>query len=170
MLSTVNQIRSNVVDNCHWGVANAHLIGYAETRPYPRPAYHARTAFVTDCSGFVSLMAMWSRLANMQGVDIDPSGYAFDGYGNSDTIFDHLPSVELAHTWRGDLVVYGSPGATVHVACLVQGGGKTADPLVVSHGSPAGPQLMTLSGLSSGFGGGVITYKQWIYSGNELPF
>jgi hypothetical protein len=29
---------------------------------------------------------------------------------------------------------------------------------------------MTLSGLSSGFGGGVITYKQWIYSGNELPF
>lgn len=121
MLSTVNQIRSNVVDNCHWGVANAHLIGYAETRPYPRPAYHARTAFVTDCSGFVSLMAMWSRLANMQGVDIDPSGYAFDGYGNSDTIFDHLPSVELAHTWRGDLVVYGRPAppCTSPASCKV---------------------------------------------------
>jgi hypothetical protein len=168
MLKTVNTIRSNMVDNCRWAAANAHLIGYAQVRPYPRPAYRVKIALSTDCSGFVSLMAMWSRLANMQGVDIDPSGYAFNGYGNSDTIFDHLPSVPLARTWRGDLVVYGPPGATVHVACLMQGGGKTADPLVVSHGSAAGPHLMTLSGLSSGFSG-VISYKQWIYSGNDLP-
>lgn len=72
MLETVNEIRRNMADNCHWAVANARLIGPEEIRPYPRPAYHTKTPFSTDCSGFVSLMAMWSQLANMQGADIDP--------------------------------------------------------------------------------------------------
>lgn len=86
----------------------------------------------TDCSGGASLM-------HKQGGGQDPSGYGFNGYGNSETIYQHLRSrrITAREALPGDLVYW--PG---HVCVVYQHG---ADPVLWSHGQEAGPILIYAS-------------------------
>ena len=99
---------------------------------------------------------------------LDPNGYGFNDYGNSDSIDVQLNSIALNQTWRGDLVVYGTEGATQHVSMFLQGGVKFTDPLVVSHGDGQGPTQMSISALNAGFRGMRVAYKQLIPGNNAL--
>jgi hypothetical protein len=155
-IAEVNGRRQAMVDNLDWAVVHRDEFGYEQFRPMLLPPYRALPAgFATDCSGFATLMCMWSHV-------VDPSGFGFGGWGNSDTIDWQLNSIPLSATWRGDMVVYGPIGATQHVAVLIQGGVKFDDPMVVSHGGPAGPTLMKVSDLNSSFPHTLISYKQLI--------
>jgi hypothetical protein len=73
-----------MVSNCLWGVAHHDQIYYAETRPMPIGDPPYTLPVTTDCSGFVTMMAKWSGAA-------DPSGFEFNGYGNTNTILEHSP-------------------------------------------------------------------------------
>lgn len=158
----VNDTRAALVSNLKWAVKNRVRFGYIEARPMVLAPYRAIPAgFECDCSAFVTLMCQWSKAP-------DPNGYGFNGYGNSDSIDVQLNTIALNQTWRGDLVVYGTEGATQHVAMLLQGGTKFTDPQVVSHGDSHGPTQWSISALNSGFRGTRVAYKQLIPGNNAL--
>ncbi len=159
----VNDVRAALKSNLKWAAAHHAAFGYVQRRPMLLPPRRAIPAgFACDCSTFVTLMCQWSGAP-------DPSGYGFDGYGNTDTIDVQLNSIPLSSTWRGDLVIYGTEGASVHIAMFLQGGVEYADPLVVSHGDSNGPTQMTINELNAGFARQRIAYKQLI-PGNSAVF
>ena len=158
----VNDTRAALVSNLKWAAKNKARFGYVLERPMVLPPYRAIPAgFACDCSTFVTLICEWSKAP-------DPNGYGFNGYGNSDSIDVQLNTIPLNQTWRGDLVVYGTEGATQHVAMLLQGGTKFTDPQVVSHGDSHGPTQMSISALNAGFRGTRIAYKQLIPGNNAI--
>ncbi len=158
----VNEVRAALVSNLKWAVKNKAKFGYVEKRPMVlAPHRQIPAGFACDCSTFVTLMCQWSQAP-------DPNGYGFNDYGNSDSIDVQLNSIALNQTWRGDLVVYGTEGATQHVAMFLQGGVKFTDPLVVSHGDGHGPTQMSISALNAGFRGMRVAYKQLIPGNNAL--
>jgi hypothetical protein len=136
--------RRAMVANCRWAVAHHDRFRYQQVRPIPVGATRAGDEpIVTDCSGFVTLMARWSGLE-------DPSGRGYNGEGWTGTLLEHLPAVGFTRTEPGDLVVFGTfPG--VHVAVLLEAGARRADPWAVSHGVPGDPKRIRLSGLVSYF-------------------
>lgn len=158
----VNDVRAALKSNLKWAVAHHTAFGYAQKRPMILPPRRAVPAgFACDCSVFVTLMCQWSGAP-------DPSGYGFDGYGNTDTIDVQLNSIPLNSTRAGDLVIYGTEGASVHIAMFLQGGVKYAHPLVVSHGDSNGPAKMTINDLNAGFAGQRIACKQLIPGNNAI--
>lgn len=57
-------------------------------------------SITTDCSGFVTTMAEWSKMP-------DSNGLNYNGSGNTGTMLSHLPHIPFNETWRGDLCVFG---------------------------------------------------------------
>lgn len=89
-----------------------------------------------DCSGYMS-WALWFALLPFKLGDI-VNGQHWQG-GYTGTMAQH--GIEVLHppnTRRGDLVLYGSGPTFEHVAGVVTHD-KSGKPLVVSHGSEAGP-------------------------------
>jgi hypothetical protein len=130
--------------NCRWAVAHRDSFRYEQVRPIPVGASRDDQPIITDCSGFVTLMARWS------GID-DPNGRGYDGEGWTGTLLEHLPAVAFGRTQPGDIAVFGTfPG--VHCAVLLQAGRDAADPWAVSHGGPGDPKRTRLSRLVSYFG------------------
>lgn len=134
-LNRENRKRARIVAVAHWGVAHQSSIHYAETRPIPlnRPGLLPRLPLTTDCSGFVT--GCYRAAAAP-----DPNGNNYDGEGFTGTLLSHGMRVENPRP--GDVVIYGQPPDGHHAAIVVRAG---ADPLTVSHGSEAGPLLITVS-------------------------
>ena len=130
--------RQSFVDNCAWAVGDHARWNYREVRPIPvHLPKHTTQSIMTDCSGFVTLMAKWSGMP-------DPNGLSYNGSGYTGTLLHHLPHIPFNQTWRGDLVVFGG-GTGVHVVALAIGGIKELDPYVYSHGFQGGPIKLRLS-------------------------
>lgn len=86
-----------------------------------------KTGIKTDCSETVTLIAHIAGIKN-------PNGHAYDGYGNTQEMYDALSHYLNPRTAQvGALVFFGQPGhlTTQHV-CMVREPG--ADPLLYSHG------------------------------------
>jgi len=156
-MRTVAEIRTALVANTIWAHEHASEIHYEEIRPYPLVVWH-HIPFTTDCSGFSIIMCKWTNYCP------DPSGHGFNGTGNTDSVDCELNSIPLADVRPGDFVIYGPEGATLHMAVIVETG---TTPMVVSHGTTAGPLLMSLASLNAGFPGKRVAYKQLI-PGNIL--
>lgn len=128
--------RARIAAVARWGVAHQPQIHYAETRPIPLQlaagVLHS-LPFTTDCSGFV---AVCYRAAAAP----DPNGSHYDGQGNTGTLLAHGERTRKPRP--GDVVVFGPPPYGHHAAIVVRGG---SDPLLVSHGSEAGPLLIRVS-------------------------
>jgi len=141
----VMPVRKSLVSLGYWAHQNRDEIYYAEVRPIPVSLPVRHLPLTTDCSGIVTMFAMWAGAP-------DPNGNNYDGTGYTGTLLDHLPHIALNETWRGDLVVFGAPPG-IHAVMLLQGGCHYADPLVVSHGHPGAddPEVMSLSNMQSGF-------------------
>jgi hypothetical protein len=132
-----------MVANCRWAVAHRDRFRYQQVRPIPVGASRDDQPIITDCSGFVTLMARWS------GID-DPNGRDYSGEGWTGTLLEHLPAVGFARTHPGDIAVFGTfPG--VHCAVLLEPGAGQADPWAVSHGVPGDPKRTRLSRLRECF-------------------
>ena len=135
-------LRQLVVRFARQGVSEERLIHYAETRPIPIPPAKSalpKLPFTTDCSGFATLCY------HAAGAP-DPIGLGYNGQGYTGTLLAHALSAGRVYTdvrkaRPGDLIVYG-PGDGWHVAVIVEPG---TDPLTVSHGQEAGPQLVRVS-------------------------
>jgi hypothetical protein len=94
-----------------------------------------------DCSAFAT-WCIWNGLSHY-GVRDTVNGQAWKG-GYTGTMLDHgRRVVELKLVRRGDCVIYGSPGSDgAHTAIVVGWSAppsKGGHPMVISHGSEAGP-------------------------------
>lgn len=131
-----------------WMVASSDTIHYRQRRPMVtrsmrsigdlRARLESKTGLAMDCSESVTLLL---RLVGCG----DPNGLGYDGGGNTQTMFDHLPRYTIpSHAGIGALVFLGQPGQleTQHV-CMVRQPG--ADPLLFSHGQEQGPLYIRLS-------------------------
>jgi len=126
-----------MVSNCLWGVQHNADIHYSQARPMPiGTAVHA-LPFLTDCSGFATLMVKWSGAG-------DPNGSGFNGQGYTGTMLGHCEHITAAETQPGDFVVFGA-GTGTHVVILVESAAKGLGALCVSHGQEADPIRTTLA-------------------------
>lgn len=92
-----------------------------------------------DCSSF-SIWCYWIAGAP------DPTGFGYNGYGNTGSLWPHGKHVTIAQCRLGDLIFYGwKNGQPEHVAIYVGNG------MVVSNGSEGGPY-----------------YERWNYRGDFI--
>lgn len=147
--------RRAMVDNCHWAADHRDRFRYEQVRPIPAGATRDDEQIITDCSGFVTLMAQWS------GIE-DPNGRGYNGEGYTGTLLAHLPAVGFSQTQPGDIAVFGTfPG--VHCAVLLETGAGKDDPWAVSHGVPGDPRRTRLSRLVQYFrNNGPVVYLQLV--------
>jgi hypothetical protein len=142
-MATPAELRQTMVDNCNWAIEPRCQFSYQEVRPIEFPPPRTGGKITTDCSGFVTIMAKWSGIP-------DPNHNGYDGQGFTGTLLDALPHIELAHSRRADLVVFGPPPGR-HVICLLEGGSVDADPMCASHGEQGDPRSYKLSDLRAYF-------------------
>ncbi len=112
---------------------NAYGWTYREVRPLSLPPKLAH-GVIADCSFGVKVLCDWAGVP-------DPTGENYDGYGNSTSIFEHLPHVPLAQAKTGDILLFGPEGAW-HATMILSPG---ADPMLWSHGHQGAPNLYPLS-------------------------
>jgi len=127
-------VRHKIVDFAKWACRSGvePFWHYQQIRPIPLHLARTRKLPVrTDCSGFATMCCYAAGAP-------DPNGLAYDGAGYTGTLLKHLKHIEQAHAQPGDLIVYGS-GTGHHVVVIVEAG---ADPLVASHGSERGPNIV----------------------------
>ena len=93
--------RDGYVAAWRWAVAHRVENDYREVRPIPfwLPAFETSQRIETDCSGETALLAKWEGLP-------DPSGFAFDGQGNTGTLLHHCTKIAIAQALPADLIVY----------------------------------------------------------------
>lgn len=84
---------------------------YREIRPLTLPPL-LQAGLEADCSFGVKILCHWA------GVKDDPTGENWNGYGNSGSIFGHLPHITVAEAKVGDIVVIG-PGGEYHAAMIL---------------------------------------------------
>jgi hypothetical protein len=145
-----NAQRENLVAKAHTlidygGDSLRPRIDYRESRPMDDYTWSWAQLMATfrrgghvewDCSTAVTLLFKYAGLR-------DPNGLGYDGSGNTDTLYNHLPhyyKVEDAHP--GALLIFGED-PTVHVCMLTERDGT--DPWLFSHGQQGGPFHIQLS-------------------------
>jgi hypothetical protein len=135
--------RSHLKALMEFFVGNKVPIDYLQVRPmvnihYYEHDYHdlfPNHHVAMDCSESVTC------LCKMAGLK-DPNGSSYNGYGSSETMWQHLPHyTNPAGAHIGALVVYGH-GGEEHVSMVYQPG---PDPLLFSHGGNDGPKWVHLS-------------------------
>lgn len=112
---------------------NAYSWNYREVRPLTLPPKLAH-GVNADCSFGVKVLCDWAGVP-------DPTGGRYDGYGNSVSIYEHLPHVPLARAQTGDILLFGPEGAW-HATMILEAG---SDPMLWSHGHQGAPSLYPLS-------------------------
>ena len=130
-----SSIRDRMVDWCLWGVANSAQIQFAEHRPMPINDLPGTLPLTLDCSASTTLFANWAGAP-------DPNGLGFSGAGNTAAMLAHLRQITAAELRPGDLIVFDGAPEKQHVVVVLELGD---DPVVASHGSPAGPFKLSLS-------------------------
>lgn len=139
-----------------WMIAHPTSIGYNQLRPMAniglfQQEFETKVAggwkTTMDCSEFVTIVCKWAGLH-------DPNGLHYDGYGNSETMYDYRPhytNPSWAHV--GAIVAFGPNGAD-HAALVMI---PSKDPTLCSHGSGKGPIAVKLSDLVKSMGSPVVT-------------
>lgn len=137
-------MRQLIVQAARWGVEHKGEIHYSEgairsqalTKPF------GALPLTTDCSGFATYCYKHAGAP-------DPNGLGYRQLGYTGTMLDHASKgvgceilTDISKALPGDLIVYG-PGTGEHVAIIVEAG---KDPLTVSHGDEAAPELIHVSG------------------------
>jgi hypothetical protein len=112
---------------------NRYGWNYAEVRPLTIPARLAH-GVRADCSYGCVILCRWAGAP-------DPTGYRFNGYGNSTSMFEHLAHISLAQARTGDFIVFG-PSGSWHATTIYTPG---TNPMLWSHGHQGAPNFYPLS-------------------------
>lgn len=145
-------IRDQFVEWLMWGVYNHDRFIYSERRPIPvklKPA--AKGPIVTDCSGFITLMAKWAGAP-------DPNGLKYNGEGYTGTLLDYGLLMLEAKALPGDLIIYG-PGPGQHVVGITKI--LDGDFEVASHGKQGDPRLTTNSA-EAAIHSAPVRFRRWL--------
>jgi hypothetical protein len=135
------KLRQAVLTQANWVLTHGAQWQYYEIRPIPIARIKAGQLPVkTDCSG--SVIGIYARAGAP-----DPSGYAYNGAGNTQSFYQHLEHLtSYTDAEPGDLIDVTLPSqGTVHVYLVLE---RTQhDQKVFSHGGPLGtpPQAKLLS-------------------------
>lgn len=123
-------MRTKIVANLRWGVANRAQIHYHQWRPIDGLHTVRKLPLNTDCSGFVTDCYKWAGAP-------DPNGLGYNGQGYTGSLLNHMHHITKDQAKPGDLVVFGAyPGD--HVAALVEHG-SVGDPKTIGNGSEPDP-------------------------------
>jgi lysozyme family protein len=132
-------VRKKIVDWALWGVKNTSRIAYSQG-PSRMAALLSpgMLPLATDCSAFASLCYSWAGAPNpnFNGPYVVAQG------GYTGTLLGHCRRISAGDAKPGDLVVWTPPSTGSHVCLMVSTG---ADPMLVSHGSDAGPLKIRFS-------------------------
>lgn len=136
--------RDHIAAIWHELIALEGPIHYRQKRPMTLTHYleqqlidllHNGHSVDADCSETVTAICKMAGLA-------DPSGRGYDGYGNSATMWDHLPRYSTPSRAQVGAIVTFGPGGADHVAQVIQAG---KDPVLGSHGQEKGPMAVRFS-------------------------
>lgn len=138
---TVIEHRTQILAAAQWGVSHTSQIHYTEDGrrgDYLKAPKHELPMW-TDCSGFVT-WCFWVAGAP------DPSGLGYAYVGDTETLAKHGKGITLAQAHGGDLCILGLDGplSGQHVVMIADISNPT-NPLVISHGSEAGPLIERLN-------------------------
>lgn len=126
--------------------ANQPKIHYSQFRPLTSLGDPPNSEFSTDCSGLVISAFYWAELWSAFTVK-DPSGYAYRGFGNTDSLLaaNRRRRVTLdKRFYIGDMALYGPRlSYTTHTA-ICRRGGDNMQSVWTSHGSERGPYAVRL--------------------------
>jgi hypothetical protein len=148
--------RAHALAIMNWLIAMRDHIHYAQARPMATASFYEQdlvTLFkgghtiAPDCSEMITDVCRWAGLH-------DPNGMGFNGFGNSASMWDHLPhytNPSKAHV--GAIVVFGQ-GGSQHAAMIKE---PSPDPILFSHGSASGPISVSLSALTKAIGSPSVT-------------
>jgi hypothetical protein len=112
-----------------WAYYDSRPLRYLQERPMRNTFDLPYIDRYLDCSEFVYICAKNAGLP-------DPSGFGYNGYGNTYSFLDHMP--RTSSPARGDLVMYDNPS---HVAIAV-GSVRKYGLMVLSNGSDYGPRYL----------------------------
>ncbi len=112
---------------------------YRAVRPQAIPPHYIPAGYVeADCSDGCRDLCRWANIP-------DPAGNVYAPYGNSSSIWAHLPHISLSEADPGDIVTFGYRYGEKHAAMLWERTGTGAyDWTVWNHGRPGQPQKRTL--------------------------
>jgi hypothetical protein len=128
--------RARIVAICKWAVEHEPQIHYFQLRPMDALNKPMILPGYTDCSEFVTTVYKWAGCP-------DPNGFGYNGYGNTDSLFNHGQFIPVYQSDPGDVVNWGRY-PTHHTAMVVDVSNRN-DPIVCSHGSERGPLNVSLS-------------------------
>jgi hypothetical protein len=122
-------MQATLADHGHWR--------YRAVRPQTIPASWKPGQHVdADCSDGCRMLCRWA------GVQDDPAGNHYGPFGNSSSIWAHLPHLRSPGELEvGDIVLFGVNGSE-HAAMVMESG---SDPLLWSHGHQGAPNTYRLS-------------------------
>jgi hypothetical protein len=138
--------REKVVKWCVYLNEHQSQIGYGQDRPFPLLKEPELEAIINE-GEFIDRWDCYASTAEIfyiVGLK-DPSGFNYNGLGNTDTLLEHLPHyTEASHARPGALVVFGAdlPLSEQHVAIVTKQGD---DPELFSHGEAFECRLLSLS-------------------------
>lgn len=131
--------RTKLVDLMEATARDQELRGlwtYLAVRPQYIPAtWKTGQRVITDCSDGCRMLCRWA------GVD-DPAGNGYAPFGNSSSIWAHLPHHDLDESEPGDIFTFGYYAGEKH-ACMALDAGD--NPRVWNMGRPGQPQIRRLS-------------------------
>jgi hypothetical protein len=108
---------------------------YNEVRPLALPAAVLAHGVKADCSFGIKVICKWAGAP-------DPTGEHYDEYGNSVSMYQHLPHITLAQAQVGDIIVFG-PNGQWHATMIFKP--DPNNPMLWSHGHQGAPNLYPLS-------------------------
>jgi hypothetical protein len=141
-------------------VAEKAQIDYLEHRPMRTAAIDSVDALVKALTGRVEMDCSESvtLICHIGGLK-DPSGAAFDGYGDTETMLKHLPHFADPKSANAcTLVVFNAdrPLAEQHVAIVHTADHLGGNPILFTHGHQGDPRLTLLRDLQAGFAGRTV--------------
>lgn len=137
---------------------------YQFSRPLDFPTREQAVSGVVraDCSFGCKILC---RLAGAP----DPCGTGFDGWGNSVSMFKHLPHIPFSQLKVGDCAVFGRVNGEQHAVMIYQVA-KTIDAtLCWSHGMEAGPVIVPLAVEKAAHPGSTLTFLEAVPADPPKP-
>lgn len=127
---------------------------YHAVRPLTMPTLEAALhgAVVSDCSFGCKILCHLAAAP-------DPTGDGA-GYGNSSSMFRHLPHIPFEQVQNGDCAVFGHVDGEQHAVMIYEKRGTAGVTLVWSHGQEAGPIIVPMSVEIASHPGATVTFLQ----------
>lgn len=154
-LTRAQKLRAAIVEYAIWCANHAGSIHYAQVRPMDRLRRKYLLPWWVDCSEFVTTMYCWAG-------GPDPNGWNFNGYGNTDSMYNHGEFIALWDAKPGDVVIWHNFGWGTHHTALIVDVADRHDPKVVAMGSEAGPFHIPFSWENRAQAGRTYVIKRYI--------